>query len=446
MKITFCGAAGTVTGSSYLLTTDHSSPLLIDMGMFQGKPEVEALNHKPLLFDPKDIPFVLLTHAHLDHCGRLPMLARFGFTGEIFMTEATQALLELSLFDSAKVMAEHDHGQPTLYSEQDVEKLLSHVRIVSYDKPFALDGYKIVYRDAGHILGSASIEVAVDGKTYAFSGDLGNSPQELIRPTEYIKKADIVIMESTYGARLHNADDAVSIFAEEINTIENLGSTLLIPAFSLERSQEILHYIDHLKADKRISQEIPVYLDSPMAQKATEIFKDFPELYSRELAAHIQSDDPFNFPGLVTVSSHTASAKLREDTTAKVIIAGSGMMTGGRITAHAQAFLPDPNTRILFVGYQADGTLGRQILDGAKDVRIFGQNVAVNAHVREVTSLSSHADYNGLMEWLQKIDGYTDVILTHGEDDARDGLEQHMKEKRITGVVHKPQYGESLEI
>ncbi len=452
-QLKFLGAAGMVTGSSYWLEDHDSHGILIDLGMFQGMEEQRKLNNEGLAFEAKNLEAMILTHAHLDHCGRMPLLVEAGFSGPIFMTEATRQLLELSLYDAAKVAKENDERRQTheaLYTEEEVEKLLTHCRIVQYDQPFTVGSFEITMRDAGHILGSASVEVKYtgEGKTVRviFSGDLGNTPQDLIRPTEMIKEAEVVVMESTYGDRTHSNEDPLEVIQEEINAVEESGGTLLIPAFSLERTQEILHRIDHLKKSKKIKDETPVFLDSPMAIKATMIFKHFADLYNRELADHAKLDDPFDFPGLVLVEKGGESAKIKDIDRPKVIIAGSGMMSGGRIMRHAIDFLPLSTTRLLQVGFQAQGTVGRQIQDGAKKVKIYDQEVEIKANVREVTSMSAHADQPRLMNWLSKIKGVTKIFLTHGEELPRLVLSEKIKnDLGILGVV-LPEMNQTVEL
>ncbi len=453
-QIKFLGAAGMVTGSSYWLEDHDSHGILIDLGMFQGMEEQRKLNNESLAFEAKNLEAMILTHAHLDHCGRMPLLVEAGFSGPIFMTEATRQLLELSLYDAAKVAKENDERRQTqeaLYTEEEVEKLLTHCRIVAYDRPFTVGSFEITMRDAGHILGSASIEVKWrmrngELRKMVFSGDLGNTPQDLIRPTEMIDEANVVIMESTYGDRTHSNEDPLKVIQGEINAIEESGGTLLVPAFSLERTQEILHRIDHLKKSKKVKDETPVFLDSPMAIKATMIFKHFAELYNQELADHARLDDPFDFPGLILVEKGGESAKIKDIDRPKVIIAGSGMMSGGRIMRHAIDFLPLPTTRLLQVGFQAQGTVGRQIQDGAKKVKIYDQEVEVKASIREVTSMSAHADQPRLMNWLSKIKGVTKVFLTHGEELPRLVLAEKIRNELGIADVVLPEMNQTVEL
>jgi len=444
MKITFLGAAGTVTGSSYILEGNKGEQIMVDMGMFQGHAEVEALNRREITFDVNKLTAVILTHAHLDHCGRLPLLYKAGYRGPIYMTDATRALVELSLLDSAKVAADSREG--ALYDLDDVVNQLPYMKLVNYHVPLSIGSFKITLFDAGHILGSASLHITNGSQTIAFSGDLGNSPQDLIRPTEYITNADFVVMESTYGDRLHPAEHPVEILGREIQAVEDNGGTLLIPSFSLERTQELLHKIDHLKKNNQIKAQTPVFLDSPMGAKATDIFKQFTKLYNRELAAHSSHDDPFSFPGLTTVDRGRDSQKIKDLAGAKVIIAGSGMMTGGRILNHAIDFLPRYDTRILFVGYQAEGTIGRAIMEGTKSVRVYGQHVEVNAAVSEIQGMSSHADQSQLMRWLAHIKSPQTIFLTHGEDGPRSVLRSEINREHPKMIVSTPHLDEVVEL
>ncbi len=453
-RLKFLGADGTVTGSSYWLMDANGKGLLVDLGMFQGVEEPKTFNNETIYFRANELSGVVLTHAHLDHCGRLPLLVQAGYDGPVYMTEATRQLLELSLLDAAKVAKENElrRGERmALYTEEDVEKLMMLCRVVDYDRSFEVGNFSITMRDAGHILGSASVEVfdkreGFGPRKIVFSGDLGNTPQDLVRPTESIAEAELVVMESTYGDRTHQGEDPSQVLAEEINAVEETGGTLLIPAFSLERTQELLHKIDHLKKNKKIKEETLVFLDSPMAIKATVIFKHFPDLYNEELAGHAKTDDPFDFPGLVVVEKGSESPKIREIERAKVIIAGSGMMAGGRILHHAIEFLPLATTRLLQVGFQAVGTIGRQIFDGEKKVKIYDQVVEVNANVRNVTTMSAHADQPRLLHWLAQIKGVKRVFLTHGEELPRLVLSEKIKnDLGITDIV-LPKMNQSVQL
>ncbi len=432
MQIKFLGAAGTVTGSCYLLTGDSSQSLLIDCGLFQGTADLEKSNFEPLECDCTQVLGLVLTHAHLDHCGRLPTLLSQGFNKPIWMTPATRDITEISLYDAAKINAQ-DHPEHPLYEEDDVTTILNLAELVEYDHQVTIGDFLVTFRDAGHILGSAMIEIIDTSakselKKVVFSGDLGNTPQDLICPTAVIDSGDVVVMESTYGDRVHPAEDAASVIQSEINAVEETGATLLIPAFSIERSQELLHILVHLKKDGKIKEETPVFFDSPMSEKVTQVFEQYTDLYNPELKAEAAKGTPFHFPGLRVVSNPETRSELKDTEGAKVIVAGSGMMNGGRIVSHAQQYLPLPSTRLLFVGYQAEATLGRAILEGQKSVRIKGEFVAVNATINQTHSMSSHADQPKLLHWLGQIKGVKKVFLAHGEDVSREALASKIKQ------------------
>lgn len=424
MKILFAGASGTVTGSGYVLTADNGPKILVDLGMYQGTKEEEEMNYLPLSFNPRELAGVVLTHAHLDHCGRLPVIVQGGFRGKLFMTPATASLTALTLKDSARIANSDTAEYPPLYSVDDVSRILDRIMTVPYDHQFRIGPFEIVMKDAGHILGSASIVITDTTstgpiRTIVFSGDLGNSPEDLVRPTEMIEAADAVVMETTYGDRSHKPEDTMQLIQNEFNAVEKSGGVLLIPAFSLDRTQEILHKIDHLKKEGRISKETPVFLDSPMAISATEIYEQYRELYNKELATHARMDDPFQFPGLTMTKDSRDSRRIQEVEGTKVIIAGNGMMAGGRIVRHAAKYLPLETTRLLIVGYQGVETLGRQIVEGAKVVTIDEQQVEVNATVTESVGMSAHADQPKLLKWLGNMRGVKKVFLVHGENPAR---------------------------
>jgi len=418
-QIKFLGAAGTVTGSSYVLTGSSGTNLMVDLGMFQGTKEIEKLNFRPIDFDVSKIDIALLTHAHLDHCGRLPLLTKNGFGGNIYMNQPTMLLAEVVMYDSAKISSIENPDNP-LYMDHDVSETISRIKLLDYGKVLEFKEFQITFRNAGHILGSASIEVLDKGgtnyKKIVFSGDLGNTPEEIVKPTEFIDQADVVIMESTYGDRVHPPGDARKILQEEINVIEKSGGVLLIPSFSIERTQVILHMIKNLKFKNLVDKKTPVYMDSPMAIHATEIYKKYKNLYNKHLYKISQKTDPFDFPGLKIVHNSAKSKAISKAKYPRVIIAGSGMMNGGRIVGHAARNLSDPKTRLLIAGYQGEETLGREIVEGAKTVIIDEKEITINAHVGEIYSLSAHADQPRLLEWLSRIKDVKKVFLSHGED------------------------------
>lgn len=317
--------------------------------------------------------------------------------------------------------------------------------VVDYHAPFEIGGYGITMYDAGHILGSASV-VINGAQKMVFSGDLGNSPEELLHATEKIAAADVVVMESTYGDRTHHVEDTDAMLLNEINAIEKNGGVLLIPAFSIERTQEILHKIDHLKRANKVLAKTPVYLDSPMAIKTTSVYKEFRNLYSPELVDHVKKDDPFDFPGLSLVESVEESKAILGVYGAKVIIAGSGMMSGGRIMYHALEYLSYRSSRLFIVGYQGEGTLGRDILDGARVVTIKGRKVQVNATVTHSSGMSAHADQPRLLNWFNSIESVKRLILTHGEDGPRTHLKQKINEDKTSLTIDTPHLNETISL
>lgn len=450
MRIKFLGASGTVTGSCYLLTSLSGESILIDCGLFQGPDYIEKYNYSPIECDISSLSGVVLTHAHLDHCGRLPILVKGGFDKPVWMTPPTSDLVQLSLYDSAKINKE-DKEKDALYKKDDVSTILEYFKTAGYNKTFSLGCFSITFRDAGHILGSSSIEIIDEsGKRGSnkiiFSGDLGNTPQDLIQPTEFITSGDIVVMESTYGDRIHPSENPSDIIQSEINNVEASGGTLLIPAFSIERSQEVLHRIFHLKKEGKISSGVRIYFDSPMAEKATEIFEKYPEFYNREFENDFSTQNPFNFSGLFTSQNRGDSALISLFSGSKVIIAGSGMMSGGRILNHATQYLPLNSTRLLFVGYQSDGTLGREILGGEKTVTINQNPVPVNANVLQIQSMSSHADQPKLLSWLKKIKGVRKIFLTHGEEKSRKAFFEKVKTDTEISDITLPELNQTVEV
>jgi len=447
MKIKFHGAAGTVTGSCYELTPDSGAPVLIDFGMFQGPEKIDSLNREPLQFDPSSLDGVVLTHAHLDHCGRLPLLVKNGFSGPVYMTPATRTLVELVLYDSARIAERNEESATPLYAVADVERLLGLVRSIPYHQSFSFRSFVCEFYDAGHILGSASVLVRdKSGKSVAFSGDLGNSPQDIEKPTEPIKSANVAILESTYGDKAHPKTDAKDALKREIQLVEKSDGALLIPAFSLERTQVLLHYIDHLKKAGEVARETPVYLDSPMGSAATDIYRKFSNLYSSTLSKHSRNDDPFDFPGLTVTENSNASKRIKNKKGVKVIIAGSGMMSGGRILNHAIDFLPRGDTRLVIVGYQAEGTIGRQLLEGTGSVQIYGKTVSVAAKVTEITSMSAHADKPKLLSWAKAVHGVKTIFLTHGEDVQRSTLADMLRKESAATEIYAPKLYEEYHV
>ncbi len=448
MDLKFLGAAGMVTGSCYQLTSSPNSSILIDMGMFQGTAKEAAWNFQPLQFNPQNIAAVILTHAHLDHCGRLPLLSRQGFTGTIFMTPATYDLVELILMDSAKIAKSgHKDNNRPLYTEEDVDQILRQVKTIGYHEEFKVADFTATFYDAGHLLGSASVTIdkrddTGNKQTVVFSGDLGNTPQLILRPTELLDQAETVIMESTYGDRAHPTDNPSDILAQEIAAIEQTEGTLLIPAFALERTQDILVLLGDLVKCNRVSPRVAFFLDSPLAIRATEVYLHYPDLFNADFKKRLTVDNVFDFSGLEIVQDYKLSQRIKKFSGPKVIIAGAGMMTGGRILAHAAEFLPLRTTRLLLVGYQGEETLGREILEGAKRVQIDKRFVPIHASINETQALSSHADQPRLLNWLGAISGVKQVFLTHGDDGPRQVLAQKIKTDLGIDLIHTPQMNE----
>jgi metallo-beta-lactamase family protein len=449
MKITFLGAAGTVTGSSYVLTSGSGQSILIDLGMFQGTPEVEALNYEPYEYDCSQLFAAILTHAHLDHCGRLPILLSHGFTGKIWMTPPTRELTELSLLDAAKI-AKKDH-KTVLFDEELAMQTFERFVEIEYRETVKIGDFEVTFYDAGHILGSASIEITdtkpdSEYKTIVFSGDLGNTPSDLVEETELLEHADVVVMESTYGDSLHPNLKAMDMIQAEINAVESSGGALLIPAFALERTQELLHIIMHLKKTGKVKAQTPVFMDSPMALHATEIYLGYVDM----LNEHIQNDErtsgAFEFPGLRVTRKREDSEGIWDTPGAKVIIAGGGMMTGGRIVSHAAHYLAHPQNRLLIVGYQGEETLGRELLEGETKVVINEVTIPVKAGVSSTRAMSSHADQRQLIEWLGAIKGVKKVILTHGEDGPRAGLAEKITQELQISDVAMPHLHDEIQL
>lgn len=448
MKIQFLGAAGMVTGSSYVLTSGSGKSILIDLGMFQG-PEIEHLNYVPYSYDCSKLVGAVLTHAHLDHCGRLPILLPNGFMAPIWMTSATADLTELSLLDSAKI-AKMD-GKQILYDANLAIETIERFKRVYYREPVKIGDFMVTLRDAGHIMGSAMLEIEdlqadSEIKKIIFSGDLGNSPDTLLHDTEMLDSADAVVMESTYGDRLHPVDDPKTAIAREINEVEKSGGTLLIPAFSLQRTQELLHMISHLKESGKVTATTPIFMDSPMAETATGIYSNYPRDFNDHIQKELHGPGPFEFPGLVMVGRRNESEAIHKQMGAKVIIAGSGMMTGGRIMSHAAIYLPLPNTRLLIVGYQGEGTLGRKLMEGEKTVDIDGKTVHVRSAVNDTQTMSSHADQGQLMKWLGHIKNVKHVCLTHGDDVPRSALAKKINEDLGISLVAVPKLNQEITL
>ncbi|MGE5473298.1 MAG: MBL fold metallo-hydrolase RNA specificity domain-containing protein [Ignavibacteriales bacterium] len=443
MNISFLGAAKTVTGSCFLLETSKRK-VLIDCGMYQGQTKETELNNENFAFNPAMIDCVLLTHAHIDHSGRIPKLYLDGFKGEIITTKATAELCEIMLPDSGHIQemeiewlnkkrARQDkHLVKPLYTMQDAVDCLKLFKKVKYDEEVKIgDDIRVKFRDAGHILGSAILEIWVsenDEETkVVFTGDLGNQRIPMLREPTIIEDADYVIMESTYGDRKHsNHGDKAEEFLDIVTETINNGGNVVIPSFAVGRTQEILYNLhkDHEKYKEKLKKlkEIPVYVDSPLAVSATQIFENNTDCFDEEASKFIASgDNPLDFPELHFTRTADESKALNDISDNIIIISASGMCEAGRIKHHLKHNLWKPESTILFVGYQAQGTLGRKILDGAKKVKIFGEEISVNARIESIDGFSGHADQDGLMRWLGLFKKKpSKVFLVHGDSAVQD--------------------------
>lgn len=442
MKIKFCGASIGVTGSCHLITTDKHK-LLLDCGQFQGGKAVEKMNEEPFPFDPAQIEWVILSHAHIDHCGRLPLLVKRGFKGQIYCTDATADLLEVMLKDSAYIHEKDAQwqskknartGKPPvepLYTIDDAEDALKLVRPVLYDQLIELaPEIRIVFNDAGHILGSAITELWItEGENTSkivFSGDLGVTNRPILRDPVKIKKADYVIMETTYGNRLHpaNATSIDELIHITLATVKR-GGSVIIPSFAVGRTQELIYqfnmfYEQHPEYQSQL-ENVNVYIDSPMATTATEVFKRNAQVFDEKTKEYILSgDNPLDFKNLKFTRNTADSMMLNEDKSPKIIISASGMCEAGRIRHHLKHNLWDSRNSIVFVGYQAEGTLGRMLIEGAKEVKLFGETISVKAEIHNLEGFSGHADQKGLMDWLSGFRQEPEqIFLVHGELESK---------------------------
>lgn len=449
MKLSFFGATKFVTGSNFLLENGKKK-VLIDCGLFQGPEEIEKKNQENFLYHPKEIDCVIITHAHLDHIGRLPLLVANGFSGKIFATPPTVELSRLVLEDAMNIQQEE------LFNQEQLERVMELFEPVEYHQEIKIDkNFAFKFLDAGHILGSAIVEVFLEDKKIIFSGDLGNVPTPLLRPTEIPSSADIVVIESTYGNKLHkellHRKDILEDTIEE--TIKNKG-VLMIPSFAIERTQEILYELNELVENCRIPQ-VPVFVDSPLAIKSIDIYKKYERYYNKEAAYLLRNGDKiFEFKNLELTETTEQSKRINDVSPPKIIIAGSGMSTGGRILYHERRYLSDPNSCILFVAFQVEGTLGRKIQDGASEVEIMGEKIPVLAKRVTIDSYSAHADKNGLFRWLYSIKSSSQikeehilkkVFVVHGEKEPSESLAQIVKDKLgIEAII--PECGQSFEI
>ena len=474
MKISFFGATKTVTGSNFLVE-GAGKKFLVDCGLYQGSTKEEIKNNEPFPYDLNDIDFMLLTHAHIDHSGRIPKLYKEGFRKTIFATNATCDLCAIMLPDSGHIQeteAEWKNRKRLRRGEQPLEpiydaetaaKSLELFKGVQYDQIIEIDDdIHVRFNDAGHMLGSATIEVWIrengENKKIVFSGDLGNNDIPLLAEPTMIEDADFLVMESTYGDRFHieNENKAEKFIEIVTDTIKN-GGTVVIPSFAVGRTQEILYELNKIKDsdedspdfDKRfeILMHTPVYVDSPLAISATEVFKENMDLFDDETKELIQrGDNPLDFPGLKFTQTVDESKALNESDESCIIISASGMCEVGRIKHHLKHNIWNPKNTILFVGYQAIGTLGRKIVDGAKTIKLFGEEVAVNARIEYIEGYSGHADQQGLLNFVYSFMKKPDhIFLVHGEEEPQKVLKNKITEN--TGLdVTIPAYGETYDL
>ena len=450
MRVHFHGAAGEVTGSLHEVDA-AGKRLLLDCGMIQGSPEAEHRNTEPFPFEPATLDGVVISHAHIDHIGRLPLLVKRGFRGPIHAQAATADLMAIMLLDSASIAeSEAERGNRRrretdppllpLYTRDDVHATMSQVRPLPYDTRKAiLPGVEIAFREAGHILGSSAVEVWADGRKLVFSGDIGPKGTPILRDPAPIDAADLVLMESTYGDRNHRERaDTIRELGRILDEAWRDGGNVLIPAFAVGRSQELLYWFA-LHWDEWNLSRWKIYLDSPMAAKVMGVYQRHHELFDAQArAVWDHKPSPFAMSNLHVSESAQESMAINQVEKGAIVIAGSGMANAGRIVHHLKHNLGRQQAHVVFVGYQGQGTLGRRLVDGAKWVRIHGRDYRVNAQVHTVGGLSAHADQQGLIEWYGHIEGHPPLVLVHGEDKAREALAGEIGERYgvVAGLAH----------
>ena len=435
MKVTFIGGAGTVTGSKTLIES-NGIRILVDCGLFQGIKPLRELNWEPLPILPSTIDFVLLTHGHLDHCGWLPRLVNQGFEGKIYCTNPTKEISKLILLDSAKIQEEeanqanegkyskHEVAEP-LYNVVQAESVFPHFRVVKENESVALDAeISAVFTNAGHILGACSVALTLEGKTLVFSGDIGRDDDVLMYAPTKPKKADYVFLESTYGNRIHPDEDTKSLLESYINTAFSKGGTIIIPSFAVERAQTIMYLLWQLKVENKIPN-IPYIIDTPMGISVLEIFENNKKWHKLSDSECVAMCKMFNM-----ISDYKETINAIYDKRPKVVIAASGMITGGRVLSYLEHYIGLPETTVIIVGYQAEGTRGRKLLEGAKDIKIRGKYYDVEANIVEIEGLSAHGDQNDLLNWLSELESKPKkVFIVHGENQPADELRIKINEK-----------------
>ena len=447
MRVHFHGAAGEVTGSLHLVEA-AGKRILLDCGMCQGSAEMEASNADPFPFDLASIDALIVSHAHIDHIGRVPLLAKRGFRGPIFAQRATADLMPIMLLDSAS-LAESDaeranrdrrHGEPEvlpLYGKQDVQDAIALLQPLPYDtRQSILPGVEVAFRDAGHILGSSIVELWADGRKLVFSGDLGPKGTPILRDPAPIRDADLVLMESTYGDRKHKERaETILELGKILDDAWRDGGNVLIPAFAVGRSQELLYWFARHWDEWKLARW-QIFLDSPMAGKVVQVYDRHHDLFDADAqAVWREQPSPFRLPNLHVTASAEESMAINRIERGAIVIAGSGMANGGRILHHLKQNLGRRGAHVVFVGYQGVGTMGRRLVDGAKWVRIHGRDYRVNARMHTVGGLSAHADQQGLLEWFGHFEPKPPLALVHGEDKAREALAGEIGERHGIEVV-----------
>lgn len=439
-SIAFHGGAGSVTGANFLLDTNPEASaeairtrILVDCGLQQGSAEAQEQNHEPFPYDPKHIDALVVTHAHIDHIGRIPKLVRDGFRGPIFSTPPTKDLAAHMFEDALDLMErqEREQGTPVLYGQRDIQQAFAQWQTKQYHEVFTLpDDVSIRFLDAGHILGSAMVECTRGGRVLVFSGDLGNSPSRLLRDTEHLTGVNYLLMESVYGDRNHeNRDARRTALRGIVEENRSRGGVLLIPAFSIQRTQVMLYELNAMIEDGEIDPA-DVYLDSPLAIKVTEVHQQYQEYFNNEVQERLKHDENvFSFPHLSLTPHRRDSQAIEKAPNPKIVIAGSGMSHGGRIRAHEKRYLDDKNATLLFVGYQTPGSLGRRIQDGASRVRIDDTWVSVRAHIETIQGFSAHKDRDRLVDFVaDTADSLEQVFVAMGEPRSSLFLAQRLRD------------------
>ncbi len=431
IKLTFAGGVGTVTGANFILE-HQGARLMVDCGMVQGLPDADAQNRSDFEYDPVEIDVVVITHAHMDHIGRLPKLVRDGYRGPIYSTDPTKDLAAIMLEDGARIV-EAESKKLNLepwYDQSDVDRTISLWQTMPYHGQSLLaEKFSVRFLDAGHVLGSAMVEVTVGGKKILFTGDLGNSPMPLLRDSEMAPLVDYIVMESVYGDREHEArDQRLQKLERTIEETMQAGGALIVPIFSLERTQEILFEINNLVEQKKIPV-VPVFLDSPLAIRVTEVYKKYRNYFNKEAVEQAKTDDLFMFPGLKLTETKDESKTINDVSNPKIIMAGSGMSHAGRVIHHERRYLPDPNSKILLVGYQGAGTFGRLLQSKPKKVTLFGDSVRVRAGIESIKGYSGHKDLPALLAFVEPVaDHVRQVFCTMGETKSSRFLAQRLRD------------------